>query len=63
MNSILYLIYGNFRLHEWKNVAVDLVRVYLQVPRFHPVSIIPKLVNMYLQLNITLIMRTRGRKV
>ena len=40
-----------------KEVAAE--RVFPQVPRFLPVSIITKLVNTHLQLNISLIRRTR----
>jgi len=54
---ILYIIYRNFKLYVLKEVAAE--RVFPQVPRFLPVSIITKLVNTHLQLNITLIRRTR----
>ena len=58
INSVLYIIYRNFRLRDLKEVAVE--RVSLQLPLLLPVRIIPKLVHMHIQLNITLIRRMRG---
>jgi hypothetical protein len=60
INSILFIIYRNFKLHELKEVAAE--REFLQVSRFLSVSIITKLVNTHLQLNVTLIRRTRGAR-